>query len=168
MTKFELFSYSITFKKNLLKYGNRSNFARRPNLTYSLIWEQNILGSEKKVYLRRRNRFLDFFSINLMNVDCIIEIFSNFMRIKIVEQQKWRKRWNFTLWTRWEMQWRRFFILTSKKVFSHVIFRNLIPLSRGYDPWLYPPVTELICFSCLDKCDIFFSKNFLKKIWKNF
>ena len=41
-------------------------------------------------------RFQDFFIINLVNVDCIIDdIFSNFMRIKDVEQQKMKKKVKF-------------------------------------------------------------------------
>ena len=41
-------------------------------------------------------RFQDFFIINLVNVDCIIDdIFSNCMRIKDVEQQKMKKKVKF-------------------------------------------------------------------------
>ena len=43
--------YTFTnFFKNVPDYRNRSNFARGPFSTYSSIWDENILGSEKKSF----------------------------------------------------------------------------------------------------------------------
>ena len=53
-------------------------------------------NSLKSLIFKNEYSIFGFFIVNLVNVDCIIDdIFSNFMRIKDVEQQKMKKKVKF-------------------------------------------------------------------------